>query len=91
MHQFVGHDYEQNRIYEKQYLVYQEKLEMSRKQRAEKGIEVYHRNLSAVVSLCLILLRRAWVSFIRRTAVAYVCCPSTWVKNYNRYNKGSEE
>ena len=37
MRPFVEHDYEQNRIYEKQYLEYQDKLEMSRKERAEKG------------------------------------------------------
>lgn len=43
MRPFVEHDYEQNRIYEKQYLEYQDQLDMSRKERAEKGIEVCPR------------------------------------------------
>ena len=43
MRPFVEYDYEQNQIYEKQYLEYQDQLDMSRKERAEKGIEVCPR------------------------------------------------
>ena len=70
MRPFVEFDYEQNRIYEKQYLEYQDQLEMSRKERAEKGIEVCPRE----PGLCLLSDEL-----------------SAWVKNFNRYNNGSEE
>ena len=94
MRPFVEHDYEQNRIYEKQYLEYLEQLEMSRKERAEKGIEVCPREP---------VRRRFLVSDITPEGLSLVHSQnrrglcllsdelSAWVKNFNRYNNGSEE
>ena len=50
MRPFVEHDYEQNRIYEKQYLEYQDQLEIGRKERAEKVLMSASVNLSAAAS-----------------------------------------
>lgn len=94
MRPFVEHDYEQNRIYEKQYLEYQDQLEMSRKERAEKGIDVCPREP---------VRRRFLVSDITPEGLSLIHSQnrrglcllsdelSAWVKNFNRYNNGSEE
>lgn len=94
MRPFVDHDYEQNRIYEKQYLEYLEQKEMSRKERAEKGIEVCPREP---------LRRRFLVSDITPEGLSLIHSQnrrglcllsdelSAWFKNFNRYNNGSEE
>jgi len=94
MRPFVEHDYEQNRIYEKQYLEYQDQLEMSRKERAEKGIDVCLREP---------IRRRFLVSDITPEGLSLIHSQnrrglcllsdelSAWVKNFNRYNNGSEE
>ena len=94
MRPFVEHDYEQNRIYEKQYLEYQEQLEMSRKERAEKGIEVCPREpvrhrflVSDITTEGLSLVH----SQNRRGLCLLSDELSAWVKNFNRYNNGSEE
>lgn len=94
MRPFVEFDYEQNRIYEKQYLEYQDQLEMSRKERAEKGIDVCPREP---------VRRRFLVSDITPEGLSLIHSQnrrglcllsdelSAWVKNFNRYNNGSEE
>lgn len=94
MRPFVEHDYEQNRIYEQQYREYEEQREMSRKERAEKGIEVCPREP---------VRRRFLVSDITPEGLSLVHSQnrrglcllsdelSAWVKNFNRYNNGSEE
>lgn len=94
MRPFVEHDYEQNRIYEKQFLVYQEQLEMSRKERAEKGIDVCPREpvrhrflVSDITPESLSLVH----SQNRRGLCLLSDELSAWVKNFNRYNNGSEE
>ncbi len=67
---------------------------MSRKERAEKGIEVCPVNLSAIVFLCLILLPEG-LSLVHSQNRRGLCLLSdelsAWVKNFNRYNNGSEE
>ena len=94
MRPFVEHDYEQNRIYEKQYLEYQDQLDMSRKERAEKGIEVCPREpvrhrflVSDITPEGLSLVH----SQNRRGLCLLSDELSAWVKNFNRYNNGSEE
>lgn len=94
MRPFVEFDYEQNRIFEKQYLEYQDQLEMSRKERAEKGIDVCPREP---------IRRRFLVSDITPEGLSLIHSQnrrglcllsdelSAWVKNFNRYNNGSEE
>ena len=94
MRPFVEHDYEQNRIFEKQYLEYQDQLEMSRKERAEKGIDVCPREpvrhrflVSDITPEGLSLIH----SQNRRGLCLLSDELSAWVKNFNRYNNGSEE
>ncbi len=94
MRPFVDYDYEQNRIFEKQYREYLEQIEMSRKERAEKGIDVCPREP---------IRRRFLVSDITPEGLSLVHSQnrrglcllsyelSAWVKNFNRYNNGSEE
>lgn len=94
MRPFVDYDYEQNRIFEKQYQEYLEQIEMSRKERAEKGIDVCPREpirhrflVSDITPEGLSLVH----SQNRRGLCLLSDELSAWVKNFNRYNNGSEE
>ncbi len=94
MRPFVEHDYEQNRIYEKQYLEYQDQSGDEPEGTCRKGIDVCLREP---------IRRRFLVSDITPEGLSLIHSQnrrglcllsdelSAWVKNFNRYNNGSEE
>ena len=91
---FIEHDYCQNQEYQKLYAEYERTMSMSKKERIEAGLDEFPQAP---------MRRRFLVSDITPEGLSLIHAQnprglclwsdelSAWFKNFNRYNKGSEE
>ena len=94
MKPFLDFDYQQNQIFEKSYVKYEEQLNMSRKERAESGNEQFPQEPIRKRFLVSDVTPEG-LSFIHAQNKRGLCLwadeLSAWFKNFNRYDNGSEE
>lgn len=94
MKPFLDYDYQQNQEYEKQYAQYKELMNMSRKERAENGSEQFPKEPTRKRFLVSDITPEG-LSMVHSQNKKGLCLwadeLSSWFKNFNRYNNGSEE
>ncbi len=94
MQPFLDFDYHENRVYDRAYSEYGKMMQLSRKKRSESGYDEQPKEPTRKGFLVSDITPEGLSAIHaqnKRGLCLWVDELSTWFKNFNRYNSGSEE